>query len=102
MKKTLFTELVGPTSYACPKCRGHMDHYRRPINVDVFSCVACGEVFNPEYVKGFEDGFNSSVSLTTREAASGNQAALRCPGCGELKIEERIYCTNCGTWLPGS
>ena len=23
-----------------------------------------------------------------------------CPGCGELKIEETIYCTNCGTDLP--
>lgn len=25
---------------------------------------------------------------------------LRCSGCGELKIEELIYCTKCGTDLP--
>ena len=26
----------------------------------------------------------------------------RCPSCGELKIEERVYCSNCGKFLrPG-
>jgi len=28
------------------------------------------------------------------------ERSLRCPGCGELKLEEKIYCTNCGTDLP--
>lgn len=28
------------------------------------------------------------------------EPGIVCPGCGELKVEELIHCTNCGTYLP--
>ena len=32
--------------------------------------------------------------------ASEKGGAVTCPGCGELKVEELVHCTKCGTFLP--
>jgi hypothetical protein len=41
-----------------------------------------------------------SVRVTVRRDAQDDDKPIRCPGCGELKIDEKYYCTNCGSDLP--
>ena len=36
----------------------------------------------------------------SRALSQDSKKPLRCPGCGELKLEETLYCTKCGTDLP--
>lgn len=38
--------------------------------------------------------------LLMDEQIREDDAPIICPGCGEVKIEEKLYCTNCGTNLP--
>lgn len=40
------------------------------------------------------------LKLKSRPTTNAADGVRVCPGCGELKLEETIYCTNCGTDLP--
>lgn len=42
------------------------------------------------------DWLEQQKSRPTQRAADG----AICPGCGEVKVEELVHCTRCGTFLP--
>ena len=51
---------------------------------------------NPASIKIAE--LESEIA-SLREEHQQPGKARRCPGCGEIKVEETVHCTKCGTFL---
>lgn len=60
---------------------------------DIFSDLGAGDR---------SKGARRAAKIAQKLAGSPfkQEPGIVCPGCGELKVEELIHCTNCGTYLP--